>query len=43
MKKIIAGGFLTVAGMVGVCSCYLITGGNLSTEWQFNRYLASIF
>ncbi len=43
MKKIIAGGFLMIAGMIGICSCYLIVSSNLVTEWHFNRYLASIF
>lgn len=43
MKKIIAGGFLTLAGMIGICSCYLIASCNLVTEWYFNRYIASIF
>lgn len=43
MKKIIAGGFLALIGMMGISTCYLLAGQSLSTAWSFNRYLSTIF
>ncbi len=43
MKKIIAGGFLTLSGMIGMSTCYMLAGRELATAWRFNRYLSTIF
>lgn len=43
MKKVIAGGFLTLSGTIGVVASYMMASTTLVTHWNYNRYLTSIF
>ncbi len=43
MKKVIAGGFLSLCGTIGLVGVSLFASQDLVTEWRGSRFLSTIF